>query len=41
MCKQEFLFQKIDLHAQQKIYFHVMQAQGEAQAVQSSGVGNY
>lgn len=27
MCKQEDYF-KIDLHAQQKIYFNVMQAQG-------------
>lgn len=28
MCKQVDYFKKIDLHAQQKIYFHVMQAQG-------------
>lgn len=28
MCKQEDYFKKIDLHAQQKLYFHVMQAQG-------------
>lgn len=28
MCKQEDYFKKLNLHAQQKIYFHVMQAQG-------------
>lgn len=41
MCKQEFYFKKIDLHAQKKKKVTSMSCKHrEAQAVQSSGMGN-
>lgn len=40
MCKQEFYFKKIDLHAQKKEITSMSCKHREAQAVQSSGMGN-